>query len=77
MDLVSRVLESSGGRLRGLIYVVDSTSLQKQLRDVAVFLYGLLTSAVVHQAGAPVLVACNKQVGDHVSLLVKKWTYDC
>ncbi len=72
MDLFSRVLESSGGRLRGLIYVVDSGSLQKQLRDVAVFLFSLLTNVVVHKAAPPVLVACNKQVCHEMDITDKK-----
>jgi hypothetical protein len=40
---------------------MDSAIFQKEVRDVAEFLYFLLTDAVVSRNAPTVLVACNKQ----------------
>jgi signal recognition particle receptor subunit beta len=47
---------------RGIIYVVDSSNIQKQLRDTAEYLFNILSDPVIHTAKTPLLVACNKQV---------------
>ena len=46
---------------RGLLFVVDSTTVQKQLKDVAEFLYTVLTEPTVAALRPPLLVLCNKQ----------------
>lgn len=46
---------------RGIVYVVDSVTLQKDIRDVAEFLYNLLTDPVVVSNCPSFLVVCNKQ----------------
>jgi len=46
---------------RGIVFVVDSTTLQKELKDVAVFLYDIMTDNVIFRRKTPILVACNKQ----------------
>ena len=43
------------------MFVVDSATFQKEVRDVAEFLYVLLTDAVISRNGPAILVACNKQ----------------
>ncbi|XP_069677188.1 signal recognition particle receptor subunit beta [Periplaneta americana] len=46
---------------RGIVYVVDSVTFQKDIRDVAEFLYTLLSDVVVANNCPPVLILCNKQ----------------
>ncbi|XP_043219718.1 signal recognition particle receptor subunit beta-like [Amphibalanus amphitrite] len=46
---------------RGLLFVVDSTTVQKQLKDVAEYLYTVLTDPAVAALRPPLLVLCNKQ----------------
>ncbi|XP_057336716.1 signal recognition particle receptor subunit beta [Microplitis mediator] len=43
----------------GLIYVIDSVSIQKDIRDVTEFLYNILTDSKIQKI--PVLILCNKQ----------------
>ncbi|XP_033220433.1 signal recognition particle receptor subunit beta [Belonocnema kinseyi] len=45
---------------RAVIYVIDAVTFQKDLRDVAEFLYTLLSS-ITHQRNIPILILCNKQ----------------
>lgn len=54
---ISRCLRSS----RGIVFVVDSAIFQKEVRDVAEFLYVLLTDAVIVRNAPALTVACNKQ----------------
>lgn len=46
---------------RGIVYIIDSTSVQKEIRDVAEYLYTLLSDAVVAKNCPPFLILCNKQ----------------
>ncbi|XP_071635957.1 signal recognition particle receptor subunit beta [Temnothorax longispinosus] len=46
--------------VRGLIYVIDTVTIQKELRDVAEYLYNLLSDPNI-QKNVPVLILCNKQ----------------
>lgn len=46
---------------RGIVFVVDSAIFQKEVRDVAEFLYVLLTDAVIARNAPALIVACNKQ----------------
>ncbi|XP_054719621.1 signal recognition particle receptor subunit beta-like [Uloborus diversus] len=48
---------------RGIIYVLDSLNIQKEIRDVAGYLFMLLQEPYVHDYRVPFLIACNKQ--DH------------
>lgn len=43
------------------MFVVDSAIFQKEVRDVAEFLYVLLTDAVITRNAPALVVACNKQ----------------
>ena len=47
--------------VRGIIYVVDSSNIQKQLRDAAEFLFNIISEPAVFAARPRLLVACNKQ----------------
>jgi len=46
---------------RGIIFVIDSLTFQKEIRDVAQFIYSLLTDKVISNNATPILIACNKQ----------------
>ncbi|XP_050715490.1 signal recognition particle receptor subunit beta-like [Eriocheir sinensis] len=46
---------------RGVIFVVDSSTIQKDVRDVAEFLYNVLCDGMVQSGVSRVLVVCNKQ----------------
>jgi len=54
-------LDQFKSRARALIFVVDSLTLQKELKDVGDFLYMLLTDRVISSNLPPILIACNKQ----------------
>ncbi|KAL0120945.1 hypothetical protein PUN28_008574 [Cardiocondyla obscurior] len=46
--------------IKGLVYVIDSVTIQKEIRDVAEYLYNLLSDSYI-QKNIPVLILCNKQ----------------
>nr|XP_053634963.1 signal recognition particle receptor subunit beta-like [Cherax quadricarinatus] len=46
---------------RGIIFVLDSATAQKDVRDVAEFLYTILCDGIVQSKVSRVLVVCNKQ----------------
>ncbi|KAG8234058.1 hypothetical protein J437_LFUL013554 [Ladona fulva] len=46
---------------RGIIYVIDGVTIQKELRDVAEFLYTLMTDLNSISYNLPVAIVCNKQ----------------
>lgn len=49
--------------ISGLIYVVDSSTVIKDCREIAEYLYELLadTSSIVDRRNFPILIVCNKQ----------------
>ncbi|XP_059489361.1 signal recognition particle receptor subunit beta [Neocloeon triangulifer] len=46
---------------RGIAFIVDSSTLQSNIRDVAEYLYSLLTDQVVASSSPWFLIVCNKQ----------------
>nr|VZH95001.1 unnamed protein product [Spirometra erinaceieuropaei] len=48
-------------RTAGVIFVIDSVSIQKSLKDVAEYLYNLLADATLAKGRVPFLIVCNKQ----------------
>lgn len=48
---------------RGVVFVVDSITIQKDVRDAAEFLYNILSDNVLLNSGCSYLILCNKQ--DH------------
>ncbi|XP_066508705.1 signal recognition particle receptor subunit beta-like [Hoplias malabaricus] len=46
---------------RAIVFVVDSAVFQKEVKDVAEYLYSLLTDSVVAKNAPTLLIACNKQ----------------
>lgn len=55
------ILDQYKGAARAVVYVVDSLTLQKEIKDVAEYLYNILIDPVISQNALPVLIACNKQ----------------
>ncbi|XP_011496861.1 PREDICTED: signal recognition particle receptor subunit beta [Ceratosolen solmsi marchali] len=47
---------------KGLVFVIDSVTIQKDVRDTAEFLYTLLSDLMIRKS-VPILILCNKQ--DH------------
>nr|CUU00465.1 signal recognition particle receptor subunit [Hymenolepis microstoma] len=45
---------------KGIIYVIDSTTFQKNFKDVAEYLYDLMTDETLARSRTPFLIACNK-----------------
>ncbi|KAM9318057.1 signal recognition particle receptor subunit beta [Pholidichthys leucotaenia] len=60
-SLRSQYLEKFKSTARAIVFVVDSAIFQKEVRDVAEFLYILLTDPVICRNVPILLVACNKQ----------------
>ena len=58
--LRDRFFDQYKSSLVGLVYVVDSVTLQKDVRDAAEFLYNLLSECITLSV-ASVLIVCNKQ----------------
>ncbi|KAG5343334.1 SRPRB protein, partial [Acromyrmex heyeri] len=46
--------------VKGLVYIIDAVTIQKEIRDVAEYLYNLLSDPDI-QKNVPVLIMCNKQ----------------
>jgi len=46
---------------RGIVFVIDSGSLQKEIKEVAEYLYTLLSDKTIASNAPPVLILCNKQ----------------
>ncbi|XP_031716705.1 signal recognition particle receptor subunit beta [Anarrhichthys ocellatus] len=60
-SLRSQYLEKFKSSARAIVFVVDGAIFQKEVRDVAEFLYILLTDTVISRNAPALLVACNKQ----------------
>ncbi|XP_072174445.1 signal recognition particle receptor subunit beta-like [Diadema setosum] len=46
---------------RGVVFLVDSSSIQKEVKEVAEYLYSLLSDEATTKNSTPFLLACNKQ----------------
>lgn len=46
---------------KGLVFVIDSGSIQKDVKDVAEYLYNCLSDSVVRKNLPSLLILCNKQ----------------
>ncbi|XP_035632141.1 signal recognition particle receptor subunit beta-like [Oncorhynchus keta] len=60
-SLRPQYVEKFKSAARAMVFVVDSAIFQKEVRDVAEFLYFLLTDSVVSRNAPSLIVACNKQ----------------
>ncbi|XP_034637752.1 ovotransferrin-like [Trachemys scripta elegans] len=54
-------LEKFKATARAIVFVVDSVAFQREVKDVAEFLYQVLTDCTVLKNALPLLIACNKQ----------------
>jgi len=55
------IVEKWAAGARGIIFVIDSNTVTKQVRDVTEFLYSVLTVSSIQSNRPSVLVLCNKQ----------------
>jgi len=55
--------DSHKSSARGMVFVIDSNTFMKDIRDVAEYLYHILSDSVVNKNRPAVLILCNKQ--DH------------
>merc|ERR1712032_506388 len=55
------LVEKYGPGSRGILFVVDSATITKQIRDVAEFLHSILSLPAVASNSPPLMVLCNKQ----------------
>ncbi|XP_071944445.1 signal recognition particle receptor subunit beta-like [Antedon mediterranea] len=46
---------------RGLVFVIDSATFQKEVKEVAEYLYNILSDAIIYKMSPKLLVMCNKQ----------------
>ncbi|XP_063063351.1 signal recognition particle receptor subunit beta [Engraulis encrasicolus] len=60
-SLRPQFIEKFKASARALVFVVDSAVFQKEVRDVAEFLYSLLTDSTIVNNTHSLIVACNKQ----------------
>lgn len=54
-------LEKFKAAARAIVFVVDSVAFQREVKDVAEFLYQVLTDCTLLRNAPPLLIACNKQ----------------
>ncbi|TRY79164.1 hypothetical protein TCAL_08331 [Tigriopus californicus] len=56
-----KYLEEYKNQVKAIIYVVDSSTLQKQLRDTAEYLFNIITNPIIYTKRPKIMVVCNKQ----------------
>ncbi|XP_060761882.1 signal recognition particle receptor subunit beta [Neoarius graeffei] len=60
-NLRAQFMEKFKDSARAIVFVVDSATFQKEVKDVAEFLYSVLTDSVLMKNAPTMLIACNKQ----------------
>jgi len=55
------VLDQCAASARGIVFVVDSGTISKQIRDTTEFLFNILSRPSIYASRPSLLVACNKQ----------------
>ena len=58
---------------RAIVFVVDSVAFQREVKDVAEFLYQILVDSTVLKNAPALLIACNKQ---GIVCCLAGWTSD-
>lgn len=59
--LRSRFFDQYKAIARGVVFVVDSVTIQKDVRDAAEYLYNILSDSNFLNSGVSFLILCNKQ----------------
>jgi len=57
------VVEQFSTSARALVFMVDSNTVAKQVRDVAEYLHSILANKTIYMNSPPLVVMCNKQDG--------------
>jgi len=57
------VVEQFSNSARAIVFMVDSNTVTKQVRDVAEYLHSILANSTVYKNSPPLVVMCNKQDG--------------
>nr|CAB3266578.1 signal recognition particle receptor subunit beta [Phallusia mammillata] len=57
----SRFFDNHKSNALGILFVIDSEAFQKTIKDVAEFLFQILTDKTVHKSAPTLCIACNKQ----------------
>ncbi|KAM4693344.1 signal recognition particle receptor subunit beta [Discoglossus pictus] len=60
-SLRHQYLEQYKAAARALVFIVDSSAFQREVKEVAELLYQLLTDSAILRNAPPLLIACNKQ----------------
>jgi len=55
------ILDQFAGSARGIVFVIDSNTISKQIRDTTEYLFNILSKPVIYAASPRILIACNKQ----------------
>ena len=56
-----KCLDQQKDSAMGIIYILDTSTISKQIRDATEFLFRILSDPTIHSKRTPVLVICNKQ----------------
>jgi len=59
-----QILDTFSGSTRALVFMVDSNTVSKQIRDVAECLHSILSQKIISKNRPPLLILCNKQDAD-------------
>ncbi|XP_077289028.1 signal recognition particle receptor beta [Arctopsyche grandis] len=57
----SQLFDKYKNDARGIVFILDSVTIQKEIRDVAEYLYNILSDSVILRNHAHFLILCNKQ----------------
>ncbi|EEB12303.1 Signal recognition particle receptor subunit beta, putative [Pediculus humanus corporis] len=59
--LRNRYFEQFKTQVRALVFVIDSSTVQREIKDVAEYLYSCLIDSYIASCMPPLLILCNKQ----------------
>lgn len=59
--LRNKFFEQHKSSAKGIVFVIDSINIQKEIRDVAEYLYTILCDPIIQGNTTPLLILCNKQ----------------
>ncbi|CAH0585829.1 unnamed protein product [Chrysodeixis includens] len=59
--LRNKFFDQYKGSAKAIVFVIDSVTIQKEIRDVAEYLYTVLSDPSIQSNNPPLLILCNKQ----------------